>query len=58
MEFILKERLKLAKNYLRMANYQIQEVCFMAGFNNITYFIRAFKAEFGMTPKVFQNSLQ
>lgn len=58
MEFILKERLNLAKNYLRMANYQIQEVCFMAGFNNITYFIRAFKAEFGMTPKVFQNSLQ
>lgn len=58
MEFILMERLNLAKNYLRKANYQIQEVCFMAGFNNITYFIRAFKAEFGMTPKVFQNSLQ
>ncbi|MCH7413652.1 AraC family transcriptional regulator [Belliella sp. R4-6] len=58
MEYILKERLNLAKNYLRMANYQIQEVCFMAGFNNITYFIRAFKAEFGTTPKVFQNSIQ
>lgn len=58
MEFVLKERLNLAKNYLRMANYQIQEVCFMSGFNNITYFIRAFKGEFGMTPKVFQNSLQ
>ncbi|AFL82741.1 DNA-binding domain-containing protein, AraC-type [Belliella baltica DSM 15883] len=58
MEFILKERLHLAKNYLRMANYQIQEVCFMAGFNNITYFIRAFKSEFGITPKAFQNSLQ
>ncbi len=57
MEFILKERLNLAKNYLRMANYQIQEVCFMAGFNNITYFIRAFKAEFGVTPKVYQANI-
>jgi AraC-like DNA-binding protein len=54
MEYILKERLKLAKNYLQLANYQIQEVCFMSGFNNITYFIRAFKNEFGVTPKVFQ----
>lgn len=57
MEFILKERLKLARKYLKMGSYQIQEVCFMAGFNNITYFIRAFKSEFGMTPKVFQNAL-
>lgn len=57
MEFILKERLKLARQYLKMGSYQIQEVCFMAGFNNITYFIRAFKSEFGMTPKVFQNAL-
>ncbi|MFD2037248.1 helix-turn-helix domain-containing protein [Belliella marina] len=58
MEFVLKERLNLARNYLRMANYQIQEVCFMSGFNNITYFIRVFKAEFGTTPKVYQNSIQ
>lgn len=54
MEYILKERLRLAKNYLQLANYQIQEVCFMSGFNNYTYFIRAFKSEFGVTPKVFQ----
>lgn len=57
MEFILKERLKLAKQYLQLGSYQIQEVCFMAGFNNITYFIRAFKSEFGLTPKTFQSNL-
>lgn len=56
MEFILKERLMLAKNHLRTANYQIQEVCYMAGFKKITYFSRAFKAEFVITPKVFQNT--
>jgi AraC-like DNA-binding protein len=57
MEYVLKERLTLAKNYLSMANYQIQEVCYMSGFNNVTYFIRAFKAEFGATPKVFQQAI-
>ena len=53
-EFILKERLKLAKKYLQSSKNQIQEVCYMAGFNNTTYFIRAFKQEFGQTPKAFQ----
>jgi AraC-like DNA-binding protein len=55
-EFIVKERLGLAKQYLKTGDFQIQEVCFMSGFNNITYFIRAFKNEFGITPKVFQSS--
>lgn len=56
MEFILKERLNLAKQCLNSGGFQIQEVCFMSGFNNTTYFIRAFKNEFGVTPKVFQNA--
>lgn len=56
-EFILRERLKLAKKYLQSTENRIQEVCFMAGFNNITYFIRAFKQEFGVTPKAFQLSV-
>jgi transcriptional regulator GlxA family with amidase domain len=55
MEFVLKERLKMAKQYLKIGTFQIQEVCFMAGFNNITYFIRAFRQEFGLTPKVYQS---
>ncbi|MDO9553421.1 AraC family transcriptional regulator [Rhodonellum sp.] len=55
MEYVLKERLKMAKQYLKIGAFQIQEVCFMAGFNNITYFIRAFKNEFGLTPKVYQG---
>lgn len=54
MEFVLHERLKLAKQYLNIGGFQIQEVCYMSGFRNITYFIRAFKQEFGLTPKVFQ----
>ncbi|MBS9525996.1 AraC family transcriptional regulator [Litoribacter alkaliphilus] len=52
-EYILKERLKLAKTFLLSSQNQVQEICFMAGFKNINYFIRAFKQEFGLTPKAF-----
>lgn len=55
-DYILQERLKLARKYLKSTENQVQEVCFMSGFNNITYFIRAFKKEFGVTPKAFQLS--
>ncbi|WP_192346628.1 AraC family transcriptional regulator [Algoriphagus sp. Y33] len=56
MGFVLQERLKLSKQYLILGGFQIQEVCYMSGFRNITYFIRAFKEEFGVTPKVFQSN--
>ncbi|WP_111672595.1 AraC family transcriptional regulator [Algoriphagus litoralis] len=56
MEYVLKERLKLASKYLQQGDFQIQEVSAMSGFNNNTYFIRAFKQEFGCTPKVFSKS--
>ena len=56
MEFVLNERLKLARYFLSVGNYQIQEVCHMSGFNNIAYFIRVFKREFHMTPKSFQRT--
>ncbi|WP_194778003.1 AraC family transcriptional regulator [Pararhodonellum marinum] len=55
MEFIQNERLKLAEQYLKMGDFQIQEVGYMSGFSNITYFIRVFKNEFGCTPKVFKK---
>lgn len=55
MDFVMKERLKLARKYLLIGGFQIQEVSVMSGFNNITYFIRVFKTEYGCTPKVFQK---
>lgn len=55
MEYVLNERLRLARNLLQMGGLQIQEVAMMSGFNNISYFIRAFKKEFGRTPKSYQD---
>lgn len=55
MDYVLKERLKLARKYLLIGGFQIQEVGLMAGFNSVTYFIRAFKQEFGVTPNGFKK---
>lgn len=49
-EYILKERIRLAKEYLRHPSNSITQVCYMAGYQNLNYFIRAFKKETGTTP--------
>lgn len=53
IDFILNERLKLARQYLLIGSFQVQEVAAMSGFNNSTYFNRAFKRAYGKTPKSF-----
>jgi len=54
MEYIVEQRLNSAAELLKQSACQVQEVCAMAGFNNVTYFIRAFRKKFGATPKVYQ----
>lgn len=55
-EYILKERIKLAKEYLQNPANSITQVCYMAGFQNLNYFIRAFKKETGTTPGAWQQN--
>jgi len=54
-EYILKERLKLAKDFLTTPQHSVTQVCYMSGFQNLNYFIRAFKKETGITPKIYQQ---
>jgi AraC-like DNA-binding protein len=54
-EYILKEKIKLAKDYLKDSAHQVTQACYMAGFNDLNYFIRAFKKEVGLTPKAYQQ---
>lgn len=54
-DYILKERIRLAKDYLRNPLNSVTQSCYMAGFQNLNYFIRAFKKEVGITPKSFQQ---
>ena len=50
MEYIRSHRLQVAKQLLRQGTHNVTEASFAVGFNNLSYFIRAFNAEFGVTP--------
>ncbi|MDR0811164.1 MAG: response regulator, partial [Paludibacter sp.] len=52
-EFIRKIRLKNSMQLLMSGAYNISEVAYMTGFNDIDYFRECFKKEYGMTPKEY-----
>lgn len=54
IEFILTEKIKHAKQLLKNPGIQVNEVCFMSGFEDCNYFIRLFKKHEGITPKQYQ----
>ena len=54
-EFIRSIRLQQAKVLLEAGNLNISEVAYQVGFNDPAYFTRAFKKQYGRTPKSFIN---
>ena len=54
IEFVLSEKIKHAKKLLKNPSIQINEVCYMSGFEDANYFIRLFKKYEGVTPKQYQ----
>lgn len=54
IEFILKEKIKCAKKLLKNPSIQINEVCYLSGFENANYFSRLFKKHEGIKPKQYQ----
>ena len=50
-DYIRLIRLKTAGELLREGEYLINEVCFIVGFNNPSYFARCFQKQFGILPK-------
>lgn len=57
VEFMRSARLIEAKNRLETSNVTISEVAYNVGFNNLSYFTRSFKAEFGMLPTDIKKSV-
>src|SRR5690606_27453226 len=57
-QYILKQRINLARKQLSSSNISITEACYASGFENLSHFIKAFKNEVGMTPKAYQLSLE
>jgi len=54
IEFVLNEKIKCAKKLLKNPTIQINEVCYLSGFEDSNYFIRLFKKYEGITPKQYQ----
>jgi signal transduction histidine kinase/DNA-binding response OmpR family regulator len=53
VEFIRSVRLHEAKKMLASRNYHVSEAAYACGFNNLSYFTRRFKSEFGVLPSEF-----
>jgi AraC-like DNA-binding protein len=56
VEFIIQERIKLAKKLLIDPGVSIAEAGFRSGFQNVSYFSNIFKKNEGTTPKEFRKS--
>ncbi len=54
--YIVKSRLDLCKKYIETGK-SIKEVYALGGFGSYNHFFRAFKSEYGMTPKAYYESL-
>ena len=54
-EMIALVRLKKAATLLKEKKYQINEICYMVGFSNPSYFSKCFKKQFGITPAEFSE---
>ena len=50
LDHLRTHRLHLAKNFLTQGRHNVTEAAFAVGYNNVSYFIRIFTAQFGVTP--------
>lgn len=57
LEYINRERIKLAKQLLAERKNNVSDVSFLCGFNDVNYFVRLFKKMEGITPGSFQQKL-
>lgn len=57
-EFIRKIRLKNSLRLLLSGSYQVSEVAYMSGFNDVVYFRKCFKDEYGMAPSEYIKSMK
>jgi len=55
--YVRQYRLYRAKLLLRDPNLRVNEVAFQVGFNSSSYFSRAFKQAFGMSPLAYQEEV-
>ena len=54
-EYIRNERMRVASELLQDGKMSVKEVAFSIGIDNISYFIRCFKARYGVSPAQYKK---
>jgi AraC family transcriptional regulator of arabinose operon len=57
VDFIIHERIRIAKKLLKDINMSISQASYAVGINNLSYFFKLFKRLEGVTPNTFRKSL-
>lgn len=57
LDYINRERIKLAKQLLSQKGNTITEISYMCGFSDVNYFVRLFKKSEGITPGAYKECL-
>ncbi len=57
LEYITRERLRLARQLLADEKNSISQVSYQCGFSDVNYFVRTFKRSEGLTPGAYQASI-
>ncbi len=58
VKFIHSLRLTRAEELISSGFYQISEIAFLSGFNDISYFSREFKKAYGVSPRKYAEALK
>jgi signal transduction histidine kinase/DNA-binding response OmpR family regulator/Tfp pilus assembly protein PilF len=56
-EFVRKQRLRHASDYLKVSGISVSEAAYRSGFNNLSYFAKCFKEEFGVSPSEYFDKI-
>ncbi len=54
-EYLRDKRLRYAAGLLLENKYNVTEICYKCGFENLSHFLRSFKKRYGVSPKKYQK---
>ncbi len=57
-DFIHRIRLQKALSLLNSSNFSMTKIAMYCGYNSVNYFIRRFKADYGISPKQYQQQVR
>ena len=57
-EYLLKARLEHAAKLLLVTNRTVPNICEQVGLSSVPYFVKKFKAQYGLTPSDFRSNMQ